>query len=284
MAIIGIDLGGTNVRVGLVEENRLIKVESKLINNKGTQEEIVNDIFNIINKFEIDKIEGIGVGVPGVVDLKNGIVYEVQNIPSWKEVRLTEILNNKYNIPVYINNDANCFAAGEKYFGKGQEYNNVVGLIVGTGLGAGIIMNGKLYSGSNCGAGEFGMIPFKGSILENYCSGQFFELNYGKSGSDIYKEALMGDTTAQKIFYEFGLNLGEAIKIILYSVDPDIIILGGSVRKAFNLFQSSMNESINSFAYSKAKNNLKIAVSEMENIAILGAAALYMDAQLSNKF
>ena len=282
MAIIGIDLGGTNVRVGLVEENRLIKVESKPINSKGAQEEIVNDIFNLINKFEIDKIEGIGVGVPGVVDLKNGIVYEVQNIPSWKEVRLMEILNNKYNIPVYINNDANCFAAGEKYFGKGQEYKNIVGLIVGTGLGAGIIMNGKLYSGSNCGAGEFGMIPYKESILENYCSGQFFELNYGKSGSDIYKEALMGDTTAQKIFYEFGLNLGEAIKIILYSIDPEIIILGGSVSKAFNLFQSSMNELISSFAYSKAKSNLKIVVSEIENIAILGAAALYLDAKTSN--
>ena len=282
MAIIGIDLGGTNVRVGLVEENRLIKVESKPINNKGTKEEVIDDIFNLINKFEIDKIEGIGVGVPGVVDLKNGIVYEVQNIPSWQEVRLMEILNNKYNIPVYINNDANCFAAGEKYFGKGQEYKNVVGLIVGTGLGAGIIMNGKLYSGSNCGAGEFGMIPYKGSILENYCSGQFFELNYGKNGSDIYTQALAGDRTAQEIFYQFGFNLGEAIKIILYSVDPEIIILGGSVSKAFNLFQSSMNESISSFAYSKAKNNLKIVVSEIENIAILGAAALYMDAQSSN--
>ncbi len=282
MAIIGIDLGGTNVRVGLVEENRLIKVESKPINNKGTQEEIIDDIFNLINKFERDKIEGIGVGVPSVVDLKNGIVYEVQNIPSWKEVKLREIINNKYNIPVYINNDANCFAAGEKYFGKGQEYKNIVGLIIGTGLGAGIITNGKLYSGSNCGAGEFGMIPFKGSILENYCSGQFFQLNYGKSGSEIYKAALSGDTAAQKIFYEFGLNLGEAIKIILYSIDPDIIILGGSVSNAFDLFQSSMNESISSFAYSKAKNNLKIVVSEMENIAILGAAALYLDAQSSN--
>lgn len=253
MAIIGIDLGGTNVRVGLVEENRLIKVESKPINNKGTQEEIIDDIFNLINKFERDKIEGIGVGVPSVVDLKNGIVYEVQNIPSWKEVKLREIINNKYNIPVYINNDANCFAAGEKYFGKGQEYKNIVGLIIGTGLGAGIITNGKLYSGSNCGAGEFGMIPFKGSILENYCSGQFFQLNYGKSGSEIYKAALSGDTAAQKIFYEFGLNLGEAIKIILYSIDPDIIILGGSVSNAFDLFQSSMNESISSFAYSKLR-------------------------------
>ena len=76
--------------------------------------------------------------------------------------------------------------------------------------------------------------------------------------------------------------MGEAIKIILYSIDPEIIILGGSVSKAFNLFQSSMNESISSFAYSKAKSNLKIVVSEIENIAILGAAALYIDAQTSN--
>ena len=84
------------------------------------------------------------------------------------------------------------------------------------------------------------------------------------------------------ILFIYKLFDDPALKIILYSIDPEIIILGGSVSKAFNLYQSSMNESINSFTYSKAKNNLKIVVSEIENISILGAAALYIDAQSSN--
>jgi len=279
MKILGIDLGGTNVRVGLVENDKLVSVQSKPINSAGSEAEVLKDIYNLIEKFSDKEIAGIGVGVPSVLDPVKGIVYDVQNIPSWKEVPLKDLLQQKFNLPVYINNDANCFAAGEKFFGKGKNYNNIVGLIMGTGLGAGLIINGKLYSGTNCGAGEFGMIPYKDSILEDYCCGQFFTKKYSVSGEALSKEAEDGKEDALAIFSEFGSHLGEAIKLILYSVDPEIIILGGSVSKAFKFFEKSMWKSIEGFAYTKTKENIKIVVSEIENIAIIGAAALYLDAQ-----
>lgn len=281
MKILGVDLGGTNVRVGLVENDKLVSVESKPINSLGSETEVLNDIYNLIEKFTGNDIAGIGVGVPSVLDPVKGIVYDVQNIPSWKEVPLKALLNQKFNLPVYINNDANCFAAGEKYFGKGKDYNNVVGLIMGTGFGAGLIINGKLYSGTNCGAGEFGMIPYKDSILEDYCCGQFFTKKYFVSGEALSKEAEDGNENALAKFSEFGSHLGEAIKLILYSVDPEIIILGGSVSKAFRFFEKPMWKSIEGFAYTKTKENIKIVVSEIENIAILGAAALLLDAMES---
>ncbi len=278
MGLLGIDLGGTNVRVGLVENDSLLKVESTPISRTDDPMDVVNDISRLIEKFSGDGITGIGVGVPSVVDVEKGIVYDVQNIPSWKEVHLKDLLQEKFRVPVYVNNDANCFAVGEKYFGKGKNYENIVGLIVGTGLGAGLVINGKLYAGRNCGAGEFGTIPFRERNYEYYCSGQFFTSEYKITGEELSVKARQGDRRAREIYAEFGFNLGEAIKLIMYSVDPEIIILGGSVSKSFDLYKKELYVSLRDFAFTKSVANLLIEVSEVQNVAILGAAALYYDA------
>ncbi|MCL5035065.1 MAG: ROK family protein [Bacteroidetes bacterium] len=278
MGLLGVDLGGTNVRVGLVENDSLLKVESTPISRTDDPMDVVNDISRLIEKFSGDGITGIGVGVPSVVDVEKGIVYDVQNIPSWKEVHLKDLLQEKFRVPVYVNNDANCFAVGEKYFGKGKNYENIVGLIVGTGLGAGLVINGKLYAGRNCGAGEFGTIPFRERNYEYYCSGQFFTSEYKITGEELSVKARQGDRRAREIYAEFGFNLGEAIKLIMYSVDPEIIILGGSVSKSFDLYKKELYVSLRDFAFTKSVANLLIEVSEVQNVAILGAAALYYDA------
>jgi glucokinase len=279
MSVLGVDLGGTNVRAGLVEKNRLAKVVSSPINNLGAEKEVLNQIFSVVDPLIQKNLKGIGVGVPSVLDLKRGILYDVQNIPSWKRVPLKAYLEKRYQIPAYVNNDANCFAVGEKYFGRAKKYDQAVGLIVGTGLGAGIIANGRLYSGINCGAGEFGMIPYKDHNYEYYCCGQFFKNVHHISGKELYEKAKNQDADALQIFSEFGTHLGEAIKAILYATDPEIIILGGSVSKAFQFFRQAMWESVSQFAYSITLKRIKIEVSRVRNIAILGAAALYYDAQ-----
>ena len=279
MGILGIDIGGTNIRVGLVDQNELIRVESLLIKKESSEDEVLDNLHEMIGKFNGEKIEGIGVGVPSVVDVENGIVFDVQNIPSWREVHLKKILESRYHIPAYVNNDANCFAVGEKYFGKAKQYKDIIGLIIGTGLGAGIIINNQLYAGNNCGAGEFGNIPFKDNTYEYYCSGQYFTNEFGVSGKEISRRAADKETHAIEIFNKFGSNLGEAIKMIMYAVDPEVIVLGGSVSKSFQFFKDEMWKSIRNFSYSKSAGKIKVEVSEKENIAILGAAALYFDMQ-----
>ena len=279
MSILGIDIGGTNVRVGRVKNDSIEKIVATKITSDGTEGIVIKEICQTIDNVIQNDVKGIGVGVPSVIDIKNGIVYDVQNIPSWKEVHLKEFLEKKYNIPAYINNDANCFAAGEKYFGKAKEYENVVGLIIGTGLGAGLILNNKLYSGQNCGAGEFGMISFKEHNYEYYCSGQFFSQCYSIEGTILYEMARRSELKALQIFSEFGCNLGEAIKLILYSIDPQMIILGGSLSKSFKYFKESMWKSVNKFEYKHSLDNIRIESTEVKDIAVLGAAALYLDAQ-----
>lgn len=276
--VIGVDLGGTNVRAGLVVDGRLADVRSVAVRSRGTERDVLEDMFSAIDPILRSDVAGIGAGVPSVIDLKAGVVYDVQNIRSWKKVPLKARLEERYRLPAYVNNDANCFAAGEKYFGKAKPYDSAVGLIVGTGLGAGIIANGRLYSGINCGAGEFGMLPYRDANFEAYASGQFFERVHGTSGRELAALAERGDARALEIFAEFGVHVGEAVKAICYAVDPEAIILGGSVSKSLRFFRESLGRTFQSFAYSITKERLRIEVSETENIAILGAAALYYDA------
>lgn len=270
-SVIGVDLGGTNVRAGLVSGSKLTKLsESSLDPFKG-KNKVLEQLYNVIEKVIDKNTEAIGVGVPSVVDTRKGIVYDVVNIPSWKRVPLKNVLENRFGLPVKINNDANCFVMGEKYFGKGRNAKDIVGLIIGTGLGAGIIIDNKLYEGSNCGAGEFGMIPFKDDILETYCSGQFFKKYYNISGSELSR---MNDKKSVKIFTEFGKNMAEAIKIILYSFDPEIIILGGSVSHSYPFFKAAMLEGLKTFAYSRTVGRIKIYNSTLKYSGVLGSAAL----------
>jgi len=201
------------------------------------------------------------------------------NIPSWKVVPLKEILETRYKVPVYINNDANCFALGEKYFGKAKSYRSIVGLTIGTGMGSGLIFNGKLYEGINCGAGEFGNIPYLNSNYEHYCSGQFFTEEKSVSAEGAFNLAEKGDKYSLQMFAEYGFHMGQAIKSILYAYDPEIIILGGSLTKSYKYFKSAMFEAIQDFAYRNVLTNLKIEVSELEHSAIYGAAALYLNSK-----
>lgn len=277
-AVIGVDLGGTNVRAGIVDGGRLADVRSVAVRSQGSERDVLEDMFGAIDAVMRKDVAGIGAGVPSVIDLKAGIVYDVQNIRSWKKVPLKAHLEERYGLPAYVNNDANCFAAGEKYFGKAKPFDHAVGLILGTGLGAGVIANGRLYSGANCGAGEFGMLPYLDQNFEAYASGQFFERVHGVTGRELSGRAERGDERALAIFAEFGGHLGEAVKAICYAVDPEVIVLGGSVSRSARFFQAAMWDAFQSFAYSITRERLKVEVSETENIAILGAAALYYDA------
>lgn len=279
MAVVGIDLGGTNVRAGLVEGERLVDVVASAIPSDGSQKDVLDAFFNLTDPIIRPGVQAIGVGVPSVIDVKTGVLYDVQNIPAWKEVPLKALIEKRYGIPAYINNDANCFAVGEKYFGQARAYDHIVGLIVGTGLGAGVIANGRLYAGANCGAGEFGMIPYRDKTLEDYASGRYFKDRHGTTGRDLYERAVNGDRAARAVFEEFGTHLGAAVKVILFAVDPEIIIFGGSVTKAFSFFKDRLEESLRDFPYSITIRNIKTAVSTTEHIAILGAAALCYDAQ-----
>lgn len=272
--IIGIDIGGTTLKVGRIENDKIVKQTYNEVNLKASKEEMLSSLFEVIDRVINLDVSSIGVGVPAIVDPIAGVVYDVQNIPVWKEVALKEILEQRYQLKVSINNDANCFALGEKIFGKGKDYKNFIGLSIGTGIGMGIILDNRLYNGVFCGAGEVGMLPYKDGIIEDYSSSFFFTNNYNISAKEMSHRALKGDITALKSFDEFGRHFGETIKSILYMFAPEAIILGGSISKSFPFFKKSMELSLRTFAYQSQIKDLRIELSDQNGIALLGAASL----------
>ena len=276
--VIGIDLGATNIRGGVVTGNDLSPIVSNRIHSDGSVEDVLNDIYQVVDALIDDSVKAIGIGVPSVVDVAKGIVYDVQYIPSWVEVPLKEWMEARYHIPVLVQNDANCFAVGEYHFGPGKGVDAMVGLTLGTGLGAGIIINHKLYAGYNCGAGEFGLINYLDNVLEFYSSGSFFENVHRLDGEQVFAAAKKRDTQALALYAELGTHIGNAIKMLLYAYDPPLIVLGGSVSKAYAYFQQSMWGQIHTLAYPKSVSRLRVEVSALEHSAVLGAAGLYYDA------
>ena len=275
--IIGVDLGGTSIRAGKVVAGEIVKTSKSSTPATGTENEVLEELYATIRNCFDAETKGIGVGVPSVVDTQKGIVYDVVNIPSWKEVALRDFLFSKFQVPVFINNDSNCFAAGEKIYGKGKPYQNIVGMTLGTGLGLGLIINGKLYEGRNCCAGEFGMLPYLDENYEFYCSSQYFSIFKHVDAFEMHMKAQSDDPHAIQLFTEFGTHVGIAIKSMLYTYDPEIIIIGGSLSKAFNFYKDSMYKEIETFAFRSTLQNLHIEISEMTEPAILGAAALLIN-------
>jgi len=270
---IGVDLGGTNIRAGLIDGKNIIKLSSTPLKHKNNLDSTLEQLKSIIHSVYNDQVRGIGLGVPSVVDLEKGIVYDVVNIPSWKKVHLRDILEKEFNVPVFINNDVNCFVLGEKYFGYGQNHKTFVGITLGTGIGSGIIIDNKLYSGNNCGAGEIGYLPYLEHDLEHYCGANFFEKIHQTTAKQTAEEAKKNDPKALKLWATFGHHLGVALKSVVYAYDPEAIILGGTISKAYHFFEKEMMVSLNDCYFPNSIQKLKIYVSQVEHISMLGSAA-----------
>lgn len=271
---IGVDLGGTKVKAGVESNGSIIQQSTIMLQQKESLSSTLAQLIDLIKPLTQYPVSSIGIGVPSVVDVERGIVYNVTNIPSWEKVELKYILEEEFNLPVSVNNDVNCFTLGEHLFGMAKDYNSVVGMTIGTGLGSGIIIDNQLYTGNNCGAGEIGLLPYREHNFEYYAGSNFFDSIHGISALEANRAALAGDKKALSLWAEFGVHLGFAIKAVMYVYDPEAIVLGGSIAKAYPLFKAGMLEALDDFAFPESLKRLKIFQSQNDNIALLGAAAL----------
>ena len=269
---IGVDLGGTNIVAGLVDGESLVKKVKVACPAKGSQEDVIEAIASLIEQLINENVESIGVGVPSVVDTKKGIVYNVANIPSWVEVHLKEILEERFGVKVSVNNDSNCYTLGVHRFGQGKGCDSMVCVTLGTGVGSGIIIDGKLYEGRNAGAGEVGCLPYLDKDYESYCSTPFF-VAHNTTGAELSAKSEAGDAEAIALWNEFGHHLGELAKAILFAYDPEAIVFGGGISAGYPHFEAALRERITTFPYETGKD-VKIFFSTDGDMALYGASAL----------
>ena len=264
---IGIDLGGTNIRVATIQDGKILQMQAEPTIAQGAETVVLEQMARLIAAVLTPEVKGIGIGVPSVVDREKGIVYNVVGIPSWKEVHLKDFLEARFHLPVSINNDANCFALGVAHYGSLRKSKEIFCVTLGTGVGGALVLEGKLYNGHNTGAGEIGSIPYLDKDYEYYCSSRFF-VGKGTTGKDA---AIAGPGP---IWEEFGQHVGKLVQLILYAFDPEAIIVGGSIAKAFPLYQEPMWKEFRNFPYPASVENLKIGPADVNDAGILGAALL----------
>ena len=310
---IGIDLGGTYTKIALVKRNGAISCRSKLPTEAyGTREElvaaIVSEIRALLKKARLSpkEILGVGIGVPGLVDFKRGLVYSLTNVPGWKNTRLKRMLESILKVPVLVDNDVNVMALGECRFGAGKGAKNLVCITLGTGVGGGIIIDGGLYRGSTFSAGEIGHMPLKekGSLcgcgsygcLERYVGNRYIveeikaKIRAGHptiikkivdgdlsaiTPEIISKAALKGDRLSIDFWDTIGRRIGVALAGIVNLLNPEKIIIGGGVADAGEPLFRSIRRTVNERALPVPKKAVKILKAKLGNDAgVIGAAAL----------
>jgi len=281
--IIGIDLGGTNIKTALINSNGKIlkKYEIPTETRKGTKT-ILDNIISAIEEVKSGNIKGIGIGSPGPLDYKRGIVTKPVNLP-FRSTPLKKIIQDKFRIKTFLDNDANCFALAEAVFGSGKKYGNVVGITLGTGIGGGMVINKKIYHGRN-NAAELGHMTIKydgpksrcgnQGCVETHVAARGIRRIFGSSDPySIYKLSLQGNKKAIKTFEEMGYYLGIGLTNIMYAIDPDIIVVGGKISNSWKFFSKSMDKTVKERYFSKP---CPIVKSKLEEPGILGAGALVL--------
>ena len=276
MVTLGIDVGGTNLALGQVRDGQLVRrVSTPWFPYEANLQQTLDALSDQISSMLTPDTEKIGIGVPSVVDVKRGIVYDTVNIPSWTEVPLKEYLEERFHLPVAVNNDANCYAMGV-YHGYPDDAKPEVLVVItlGTGVGMGIVDRGRLFMGANCGAGELGSLPYRGTTLESYCSKQFFA-GTGWESLSASLAARDGDPRALALFTDLGKRLGDLLCTVMFAYDPSHISLGGGVAYNYPLFQQSMEARLKrDFPYRKSLERLKIDVCTGDDIPVIGASLI----------
>ena len=286
MNILAIDIGGTMIKYGLVSSDGEIlstdKIETEA--EKGL-ENILNKIDNIFKRYKENNPVGIAVSGTGQI---NGMIGKVIGgnpiIPNWIGANLVKILEEKYNLPIVLENDVNCVALGEKWIGAGKGLSNFICLTIGTGIGGGVILNNQLFRGENFVAGEFGHILIKKGEFEQFASTtaliRLVKERTGKilNGKEIFDLEKKEIVEYQEVISEWIENLTDGLSSIIYCFNPANIILGGGVigqgEPLINRIKNSLFKKIGS----QFKEKLNIIQAKLGNNAgMIGASYLLLE-------
>ena len=244
---IGIDIGGTKCAVVRGDEQGAVL--EKLSFPTQDRETTLTQIFDASQQLWTKETAAIGISCGGPLDAQKGVILGPPNLPGWDQVPITELLTRRFHVPAYLENDANACAVAEWRFGAGKGCDNMIFLTFGTGLGAGLILNGRLYRGA-CGmAGEVGHVRLfdeghvgygKAGSFEGYCSGGGIS-QYGLgSAAQAAALAAKGDKTALKLWEHTGECLGRLLALLMDILNPDRIVIGSIYVRASRFMADSM--------------------------------------------
>lgn len=303
--VVGVDLGGTKIYTALTDlkgniiKEKVVKTEAEK-GDMSVLAKIIDTIEYVVEGVNIDDIKAIGVGSPGPLDVKAGKIVYTPNLP-FKDFNIVKPLKEKFNLPTYLDNDANAATLGEFVFGAGVGLENMIYITCSTGIGGGAILNGKIFRGSTsnalevghmtvskqglrCGCGNVGCAEAMGSgtaimrmareavqtnvetSLKNYDN---------PAGKEVFEEAAKGDRIAKEILDNALSYLGVAVANVANIFDPDMIVIGGGVASNWDVVSEKVTEEMENRCLKTILSNCKLEKAKLGSKAgVLGAAAI----------
>src|SRR5437588_9793577 len=273
---IGVDLGGTNLRIAAIStEGQLLEKITLGVKVALGRDHVIGEMCDAIHRLidqyrEGGRFIGAGIGVPGIIDMETGMMRKSANLPGWAEYPVRDEIERRLGARVFLENDANAAALGEKWLGAARDVDNMPMITLGTGIGGAIILNGKIFYGMTGMAGEFGHVTIEPNgvpcgcgnhgCAERYASATAIvrmareAIESGKapelakaassdpefSAKSIYNLALQGNVDAQRIFHRFGQALGILLADLVNVLDLDMFVIGGGVVSAWGAFAPKM--------------------------------------------
>jgi glucokinase len=308
--VVGIDLGGTKIATCLLDKEGYIvkKVTLPTLASEGPEAVIGRmkvGVYEVVKQAKVDRksILAIGVGSPGPMDTEKGIIKNPPNLPGWVEIPLKNILLDEFKLPIGVENDATAAALGENLYGSGKGVNNFMYITVSTGIGGGVVVNGKLFKGTNGNAAEIGhtTINFQGprcgcgneGCWEAYASGSALARFAGEgikngrkttitdiAGNEnikaehVFAAAKQGDAFAMELVDSEGYYLGVGLANMVNVFNPDCIAIGGGLTYEWDLFSDHMFEVMNERALKANRECLKVIKATLgSDVGVIGAAA-----------
>lgn len=298
MFAIGIDIGGTKILGAVVDlKGNILKTIEKPTSIFLGETEVLNSVYHVISELKSDyNVSVIGVGSAGRVNVDAGEIYfATSNLPNWTGLKIRELIEHKFELPVIIDNDVNVAGIGEKWIGSGENFHSFILATLGTGIAAAVYVNGELIRGTNWSAGEIGhMVLYphgkecncgQHGCLEQYCSGTALYKNYNEisqtshiqSGKDLFKLVDQGDPNAIFVLKKFVDDLSIAFVSLSNLYDPEAFIIGGGLIDTKHYWWDLLLEKINGYSNIAVSNPLLLPAAFKNNAGVIGAAKLGLD-------
>jgi N-acetylglucosamine repressor len=306
--VVGLRLGGSYIRaIALDVKGSTVAEYQQFVDAQGTRRAILTQLLGCVSavldrgQIDLGRVAGIGIAAPGAIDPRAGVCLYAPHHPNWKNVKLKELCESKFGKPCFVDHVNNCSALGQMWFGPGKGIKNFLCVLLGTGISAGIMIDGAVYRGVNCAAGEFGHTCIDpagpecacGSrgCLEVYATGpaiarmgreavaanprsRILTLARGRAeditAESVFQAAMEGDGDAMRVFQDMGSYLGIGISNLINLFNPERIVLSGRVSRAARFFLPSLEKTMAQRAWPISSKEIK--VSTVENAAVLGAA------------
>jgi glucokinase len=286
--VIGIDLGGTAIKLGrFTEDGNCLQSLTVPTPQPAYPDDTIEMMLYAIEKLapSIADISAIGVGTPGPADAAGRVAQIAINLEGWIEIPVATLIQSRTGVPVVVGNDANCAGLGEKWLGAGRNYRDLILLTLGTGVGGAVFLNGALFTGREGSAGELGLMTFdpaghacksgNSGSLEQFLSGQAIRRIAGKEPKELGILAAAGDRDALEFWNNYGRNLGIGLTSIIYILTPEVAIIGGGISASARYFLPAAQQEIDRRVMATSRPEFKLIEAQLGNQAgMVGAAKL----------